>query len=66
VDEPELQVGIVQYITPTLQLALGTFVYHETFTYTHLGGFVLIRSALVIIALKNLIYGCVQVMTAKA
>jgi len=41
-------VGVLQYISPTLQLLLGIFVWHEPFTAARLAGYALIWLALVI------------------
>ena len=41
-------VGVLQYISPTLQLLLGIFVWHEPFTLARLAGYALIWLALVI------------------
>lgn len=51
---PLATVGFLQYIAPTLQLLLGVFVFHESFTHTHLIGFGCIWAALVIYALNSL------------
>ena len=42
--------GLLQYIGPTLQLALGVYVFHETFTPARLAGFALIWTALAVYA----------------
>jgi len=47
---PYSTVGLLQYITPSLQLACGVFVFHEPFQSTRALGFTLIWSALVIYA----------------
>ena len=41
-------VGLLQYATPTIQLMLGVFLYHEPFSVSKLVGFVLIWLALLI------------------
>jgi chloramphenicol-sensitive protein RarD len=47
------QVGILQYIAPFLQLLVGTVIYGESFTKTHLISFVLIWSAIIIFMSKE-------------
>ena len=42
--------GLVQYIAPTLQLALAVWVFHEPFDGARLVGFVLIWSALALVS----------------
>jgi chloramphenicol-sensitive protein RarD len=51
---PLTTVGIMQYITPTLQLMCGVFLYNETFTSTHAYSFGLIWSGLIIYTLHGL------------
>ncbi len=46
-------VGILQYIAPTLQFLLGVFVYHEPFTLTQLGGYVIVWIALGLFAVEG-------------
>ncbi|MGE5454894.1 MAG: EamA family transporter RarD, partial [Methylocystaceae bacterium] len=41
-------VGFLQYISPTLSLLLGIYLYHEPFTRTHLLSFLLIWAALIV------------------
>ncbi|MDR4886897.1 EamA family transporter RarD [Fredinandcohnia sp. QZ13] len=41
-------VGILQYISPTISLLLGVFLYHEHFTKVHLVTFIFIWTALLI------------------
>jgi chloramphenicol-sensitive protein RarD len=43
---PLTTIGLLQYLSPTLQLALGVWVFHEPFDRERLLGFVLIWSAL--------------------
>ena len=50
---PMSLLGLLQYIGPTLQMALGVFLWHEAFTEAKLIGFVLIWSALVIYTLEG-------------
>ncbi|WP_404456080.1 EamA family transporter RarD [Virgibacillus necropolis] len=45
---PLSMVGFLQYIAPTIMLVLGVFVYHETFSVSHLVSFMLIWIALII------------------
>ncbi|MGJ9458265.1 EamA family transporter RarD [Oceanobacillus sp. CF4.6] len=45
---PLAMVGFLQYITPTMMLILGVFLYNETFTTAHLITFILIWTALFI------------------
>jgi chloramphenicol-sensitive protein RarD len=47
---PYSTVGLLQYITPTLQFMCGVFAFHESFDKTHAIGFTLIWTALVIYA----------------
>jgi len=63
---PLWQLGILQYIAPTLQFILGTVVYKEPFTYAQLGGFGLIWAALIIFALEGFITGRAQALAAEA
>lgn len=46
-------VGLLQYISPTLQLALGVFVWHEPFNQAKLVGYALIWLALLIYSLEG-------------
>lgn len=46
--------GILQYLSPTLQLALGVWVFHEPFAASKLAGYALIWIALAIFALDGL------------
>ena len=50
---PLTLVGLLQYITPTLQFLIGIFVYHEPFDQTRLIGFSIVWAALVIFWLEN-------------
>lgn len=47
--------GLMQYISPSLQLLLGVFLYHEPFTRTHLISFSLIWTALAIYSSNSLL-----------
>jgi chloramphenicol-sensitive protein RarD len=40
--------GILQYISPTIQFLLGVFVIREPFTQTQLSGFVLVWLGLIV------------------
>jgi len=42
--------GMIQYISPSLQLMLGIWVFHEAFDARRLGGFMLIWSALALVS----------------
>lgn len=46
-------IGFLQYISPTMTLILGVFLYHEPFNHTHLLSFSLIWFALVIFSLAK-------------
>ncbi|TRZ37289.1 EamA family transporter RarD [Niallia circulans] len=50
---PLSMLGFIQYMTPTLTLILGVFVYDEPFTSTHLLSFVFIWSALTLYSLSK-------------
>jgi chloramphenicol-sensitive protein RarD len=45
--------GILQYISPSLQFAIGVWLFHEPFEKARLVGFVLIWSALVVYSLES-------------
>lgn len=45
--------GILQYISPSLQFAIGVWVFHEPFEKARLVGFVLIWAALVVYSLES-------------
>jgi len=47
--------GLLQYISPTLQFALGVFVFHEPFSSDRLVGFVLIWAALSLFMMDTMI-----------
>ncbi|PTT37555.1 EamA family transporter RarD, partial [Acidovorax sp. HMWF018] len=44
---------ILQYISPSLQFALGLWVYHEAFQPARLVGFVLIWAALLVYTVEG-------------
>jgi chloramphenicol-sensitive protein RarD len=46
-------VGFIQYISPTITLILGIFLFHEQFTGVHLASFMLIWVALTIFSLAG-------------
>jgi len=46
-------VGVLQYISPSLQLLLGVFVWHEPFGVQRLAGYALIWLALIIYSLEG-------------
>jgi chloramphenicol-sensitive protein RarD len=46
-------VGFLQYISPTLTLLLGVFLYHESFTAAHLISFALIWIGLIIFTVSQ-------------
>ncbi|MBM7648812.1 chloramphenicol-sensitive protein RarD [Bacillus ectoiniformans] len=50
---PLYMIGFLQYITPTMTLLLGIFVYHEPFTSVQLTAFSFIWSALAIFSLSQ-------------
>ncbi|GKU81574.1 EamA family transporter RarD [Niallia sp. NCCP-28] len=50
---PLSMLGFIQYLTPTLTLILGVFLYHEKFTNSHLMAFICIWSALTIYSLSQ-------------
>jgi chloramphenicol-sensitive protein RarD len=51
---PYSTIGVLQYITPTLQLACGVFAFHERFERTRAIGFALIWAALLLYAGEGL------------
>jgi chloramphenicol-sensitive protein RarD len=50
---PLSTVGILQYITPTIQFILGVFLYHEPFNLSLLIGFSIVWLALIIFWAEN-------------
>jgi len=50
-------VGVLQYITPTLQFLLGVLVYGEEFTETRVIGFSVIWTALLIYSIEGIVQG---------
>jgi len=51
---PLATVGMVQYVSPTIQLMLGVWVFGEPFDTTRLAGFVLIWTALALVSVDAL------------
>ena len=49
--------GLLQYVTPTLQFLLGVWMFHEAFSADRLAGFVLIWAALALFALAKIAFG---------
>ncbi|MCP4419476.1 MAG: EamA family transporter RarD [Chloroflexi bacterium] len=47
-------VGILQYITPTIQFLIGVFIFHEPFTADRMVGFSIIWLALALYSLENI------------
>ncbi|MFL6708832.1 MAG: EamA family transporter, partial [Massilia sp.] len=47
--------GLLQYLSPTMQFVLGVWLFHEAFTGERLVGFVLIWLALALFALEGLL-----------
>jgi chloramphenicol-sensitive protein RarD len=47
--------GILQYISPTIQFILGVVVYHEPFTHAQLIGFSIVWTALAIFAIEGFV-----------
>ncbi|MFZ2857746.1 EamA family transporter RarD [Acidovorax sp.] len=50
---PLATMGILQYISPSLQFALGVWLFHEAFDPARLAGFALIWAALVVYTLEG-------------
>ena len=57
--------GILQYITPTIQFLLGVFAYNETFDGNRLIGYSIIWSGLVIFALDSFRFATYQTTYEK-
>jgi chloramphenicol-sensitive protein RarD len=47
-------IGFIQYLTPSIQLLIGVYLYHEPFTPTHSITFGLIWAGLVIFSINSL------------
>ncbi len=52
-DVPLVVLGLLQYIAPTLQFAIGVFLYGEAFTATNAVGFSVIWLALILFSLES-------------
>jgi chloramphenicol-sensitive protein RarD len=63
---PLSRLGLLQYITPTMQLLLGVVVYHEPFTSGSLAGFGMVWTALLIFALEGFLARPVRQKLASA
>jgi chloramphenicol-sensitive protein RarD len=50
---PLATIGLLQYLSPTIQLALGVWVFHEPFDRARLAGFALIWAALLLYSLHG-------------
>jgi chloramphenicol-sensitive protein RarD len=50
---PLTTLGILQYIAPTMQFAIGVFIYHERFDQTRLIGFAIVWLALVVYSVEG-------------
>jgi chloramphenicol-sensitive protein RarD len=50
---PLSTVGLLQYITPTLQFLLGVFIFNEEFTFLRLVGFIIVWVALIIFSVES-------------
>jgi chloramphenicol-sensitive protein RarD len=62
---PLWQLGMLQYLAPTLQFLLGILVFNEAVTTTQLTGFALIWTALLIFALEGYLSARGQPAAAK-
>jgi len=58
--------GILQYISPTLQFLLGALAYHESFAYAQLIGYCLVWTALIIFAVDGFLGHRAQAMAVGA
>ncbi|MGH9146788.1 MAG: EamA family transporter RarD [Vicinamibacterales bacterium] len=52
---PLSQIGLLQYIAPTMQLLLGVFLYREPFTRTQLIGFAMVWAGLLVFGVEGLV-----------
>ena len=50
---PLATMGILQYLSPSLQFALGVWLFHEPFELSRLAGFMLIWAALLVYSLEG-------------
>ena len=55
---PMATLGILQYISPSLQMLVGVWLYGEAFESARFGGFGLVWAALVVYSLEGLWIGC--------
>lgn len=62
---PLAQVGVLQYIAPTLQFLLGALVFHEKFTPAQFGGFVLVWISLALFGLEGGLF-CRKLATERS
>jgi chloramphenicol-sensitive protein RarD len=53
---PLAQIGVLQYIAPTLQFLLGSLVYHERFTHAQFAGFVLVWISLALFGTEGALH----------
>ncbi|RNC28760.1 MAG: hypothetical protein AWM53_01201 [Candidatus Dichloromethanomonas elyunquensis] len=53
---PLTTVGFIQYLSPTISLFLGIYLYHEAFTFIHMFTFSCIWTALLIYSFSTLIH----------
>jgi chloramphenicol-sensitive protein RarD len=60
---PLTQVGILQYIAPTLQFLLGVLLYKEPFTTAQFVGFGLVWSALIVFGVESFVTHRAQPVT---
>jgi chloramphenicol-sensitive protein RarD len=51
---PLSTIGLLQYITPTMQFLVGILIYGETFTFTRLVGFSIVWAALIFFTIESL------------
>lgn len=63
---PLAVIGLLQYITPTLQFMLGVFVYKEAFTMAQFLGFGLVWVALIVFSLEGFLARRAQPVAAAA
>lgn len=52
---PLTLMGILQYISPTMQFLLGALIYRESFTYAQLTGFGIVWIALIILGVEGML-----------
>jgi len=51
---PMAVLGLIQYLSPTMQALLGVWVFHEAFPAARLAGFLIIWAALILYVLEGL------------